>query len=334
MTNLATKYLGLQLKSPLVVSAGPLCRELDNLKKLEDAHAAAVVLHSLFEEQIDLESQQLDDSLWQASDVSAEAQNYYPELEASAALGPNEYLEHIAKAKAALKIPVIASLNGSSKGGWTGYAKLMQEAGADALELNIYFLASDSKEDAAAIENRYIELVQEVKGSVKIPVAVKIGPYFSSIANIGKRIGEAGADALVLFNRFYQPDFNLETMQVEPQLVLSNSSELTLRLHWAAILFDQIKADLAITGGVHTAVDVVKSMMAGARVTLMTSALLQEGIGHMRAVEDNLVQWLDEHEYESVAQMQGSMSFKHVEHPAAFQRANYMKTLHSYSFDK
>lgn len=331
MIKLNTKYLGLNLKNPLVVSAGPLSRDLANLKKMEDAHASAIVLHSLFEEQIDIEANNLDDSLWAASDVSAEAQGYYPELTTAAPLGPQEYLEHIRKAKASLGIPVIASLNGASKGGWTKYAKLMQEAGADALELNIYYLATDTTASGAEIEKRYVELVKEVKKSVTIPVAVKLGPYFSAMANLGKQLDDAGADALVLFNRFYQTDFDLEALEAVPRLVLSRSSELTLRLHWTAILFGKIKADIAVTGGVHVAEDVVKAMMAGGKITMMTSALLEQGIGYLHALENHLVDWLDKHEYESIEQMQGSMSYKNVAHPAAFERANYLKVLNSYS---
>jgi len=331
MINLKTKYLGFELKNPLVVSAGPLCKELDNLKKMEDAHASAIVLHSLFEEQIDLEGQNLDEGVWQSSEVSAEAQSYYPDLDTKSAFGPQEYLNHIRKAKKSLGIPVIASLNGVSKGGWTKYAKLMQEAGADALELNIYYLATDPEVSSADIENRYIELVKDVKKNVSIPVAVKLAPYFSSMANMGKRIDQAGADALVLFNRFYQPDFDLETLEAVPRLVLSRSSELTLRLHWVAMLYGKIKADMAVTGGVHVAEDVVKSMMAGGKVTMTTSALLEQGIGYLHVLENHLVDWMDKHEYESIRQMQGSMSYKNVAHPAAFERANYMKVLNSYS---
>jgi dihydroorotate dehydrogenase (fumarate) len=331
MIKLNTKYLGLDLKSPLVVSAGPLCKDLDNLKKMEDAHASAIVLHSLFEEQIDLEANNLDDSMWASAEMSAESSSYYPELATAAPLGPQEYLEHIRKAKKSLGIPVIASLNGESKGGWTKYAKLMQEAGADALELNIYYLATDPTASGADIEKRYVELVQEVKKSITIPVAVKLGPYFSAMANLGKQLDDAGADALVLFNRFYQPDFDLEALEAVPRLVLSRSSELTLRLHWVAVLFGKIKADLAVTGGVHVAEDVVKAMMAGGKIAMMTSALLEQGIGYLHVLENHLIDWMDKHEYESIEQMQGSMSYKNVAHPAAFERANYLKVLNSYS---
>ncbi len=330
MTKLNTKYLGLNLKNPLVASASPLCKEIANIRRMEDAGVSAVVLHSLFEEQINIESQELDRMLWESSATSPEATDYFPDL-GNYNIGPDGYLEHIAKAKAAVKIPIIASLNGVSKGGWIRYAKDMEQAGADGLELNIYFVPTDPKLSAAEVESNYIELVQAVKSSVKLPVSVKIGPYFSSMANFGVQLDKAGADGLVLFNRFYQPDFDLEALEVVPNLVLSRSNELKLRLHWVAILFGKIKADMAITGGVHVAEDVVKSMMAGAKVAMMTSALLEHGIDYVSMVEANLRSWLEQHEYESIEQMQGSMSHKNVAHPAAFERANYMKVLNSYS---
>jgi len=330
MTDLSTKYLGMKLKNPLVVSASPLCKEIDNLKRMEDAGAAAIVLHSLFEEQIQIESNELDRFLWESSSVSAEANDYYPDL-GNYNIGPDGYLEHIRKAKKAVKVPVIASLNGVSKGGWVRYAKDMEQAGADALELNVYFLPTDPKLTALDVENMYVELVQAVKSTVKIPVAVKIGAFFSAMANMGVKLDKAGADGLVMFNRFYQPDFDLETLDVVPDLVLSRSNELKLRLHWTAILFGKIKADMAITGGVHVAEDVVKSMMAGAKVAMTTSALLEQGVGYLKVLNTNLKEWLEKHEYESIEQMQGSMSQKNVAHPAAFERANYMKVLGSYA---
>jgi dihydroorotate dehydrogenase (fumarate) len=330
MTNLSTKYLGLKLKNPLVASASPLCKEIGNIRKMEDCGASAVVLHSLFEEQINIESNELDRMLWDSSSTSAEANDYFPDL-GNYNIGPDGYLEHIRKAKAAVKIPIIASLNGVSKGGWIRYAKDMEQAGADAVELNIYFVPTDPMMTGSDIEKNYVELVREVKSSVKVPVAVKIGPYFSAMANMGVQLDKAGADGLVLFNRFYQPDFDLEQLEVVPNLVLSRSNELKLRLHWVAILFGKVKADMAITGGVHIAEDVVKSMMAGAKVAMMTSALLEHGIEYLTMLEANLRSWLEQHEYESIEQMQGSMSHKNVAHPAAFERANYMKVLNSYS---
>lgn len=330
MINLSTKYLGLNLKNPLVASASPICKEIGNIKQLEDCGASAVVLHSLFEEQINIESNELDRFLWASADVSAEALNYYPDFQ-TFAIGPDAYLEHIRKAKEAVKIPVIGSLNGVSKGGWLRYAKDMEQAGADALELNIYFMPTDPNQTAADVEKMYTELVAAVKQTVKIPVAVKIGPYFSAMANMAVRLEKAGAEGLVLFNRFYQPDFDLDNLEVVPHLVLSRSNELKLRLHWTAILFDKVRADLAITGGVHVVEDVVKSMMAGAKVAMMTSVLLEHGIDYLKTLHTELKAWLEKHEYDSIQQMQGSMSQKNVAHPAAFERANYMKVLNSYS---
>lgn len=330
MSNLATKYLGLELKSPIVVSAGPLCKEIGNIKKMEDAGAGAVVLHSLFEEQINLESNELDQFLAQGTDVGAEATEMFPDM-GNYNIGPDAYLEHIRKAKAAVKIPVIASLNGMTNGGWIRYAKLMEEAGADAIELNVYYLPTDPKVAGAQIEEMTCELVANVNSTVRIPLAVKLSPYYSSIANVATNLDKSGADALVIFNRFYQPDFDLEKLEVVPTLQLSRSDELRLRLHWAAILFGRIDADIAITGGVHTAEDVVKSMMAGGKVAMTTSALLENGIDYIKKLTADLAQWLTDHEYESIQQMQGSMSHKNVAHPAVFERANYMKVLSSYT---
>jgi dihydroorotate dehydrogenase (fumarate) len=260
-----------------VVSASPLNKEIGNLRRMEDAGAAAIVLHSLFEEQINIESNELDKSLWSSTDVSAEAMSFFPNME-NYNIGPEGYLEHIRKAKQAVSLPVFASLNGVSEGGWVKYAKLMEEAGADGVELNIYFLATNGQHDSAAVEDQYVELVRAVKAQLKVPLTVKIGPFFSSMTHFARRLDEAGAKGLVIFNRFYQPDFDLETLEVVPSLELSRSSDLTLRLHWAAILFGNIKADIAITGGVHTSADVLKSMMAGARVAMTTSELLESGI--------------------------------------------------------
>ena len=333
MIDLKTTYLGKELKNPLVASASPLGKDLDALRRMEDAGCAAVVLHSLFEEQIEVESDELDRHYWNAADVGAEAMQMFPDLEATA-LGPQEYLNHLSKVKKALAVPVIASLNGVSKGGWTRYAKLMEEAGADALELNIYFLPTKAHQSGFDVEREYITLVQEVRSAVKVPVAVKLGPYFSSFANVASQLNHAGADALVLFNRFYQPDFDLENLEVVPSLVLSRSNELKLRLHWTAILFGQLDCDLAITGGVHTAEDVLKSMMAGAKVAMMTSAILEHGPERFRIIRDDLVHWMEEHEYESIRQMQGSMSLRRVPNPQAFERANYVRVLSSYAAEK
>jgi dihydroorotate dehydrogenase (fumarate) len=328
--DLSTTYLGLKLKNPLVASSSPLCEDVANVKRIEDAGAAAVVLHSLFEEQITIDSEALDRAISAAEERGPEAVTQFPDV-ARFTLGPDGYLEHIRKCKAAVKIPVIASLNGHSKGGWVEYAKKMEQAGADALELNIYWIPVDADLSSQDVEQHYCDLVKEVKSSVKIPVAVKLGPYFSSVANMAKRLDAAGADSLVLFNRFYQPDFDLEALEVVPNLTLSSSAELLLRLNWVAVLYGQTKADLAITGGVHTATDVVKSMMAGARIAMMTSALLKRGIGYLDTLQTELLLWLCEHEYSSIRQMQGSMSRNSVPQPQAFERANYMKVLSSYA---
>ncbi len=330
MTNLSTKYLGLTLKNPLVVSASPLGQHLSAIRQMEDSGASAVVLQSLFEEQINLESHELDRFLAQGTERGPEAVTLFPDL-TNYNIGPDAYLEHIRKAKQAVAIPVIASLNGVSSGGWIRYAKLMEQAGADALELNIYFLPTDPRMTGAEVEKMYVELVSQVKASVKIPVAVKLGPQFSAPAHMAVQLDTAGADGLVLFNRFYQPDFDLENLEVVPTLVLSRPNELKLRLTWVAILFGKIKADMAITGGVHSAEDVVKSMMAGARVAMMTSVLLELGVGYLKTIKSDLEKWLEEHEYDSIRQMQGSMSQKSVPTPAAFERANYLKVLSSYT---
>jgi len=328
--DLSTNYLGLKLKNPLVASSSPICEDVGNVRRLEDSGAAAVVLHSLFEEQIERESDDLDQWLRESSELSSEATSHLPEL-THQVMRPERYLSHIAKCKRAVSIPVIASLNGVTNGGWVQYARQMEQAGADALELNIYHIAVDADESAVAVEGRYVSLVKAVKAEVKIPVAVKLGPYFSSMANMAKKLDAAGADALVLFNRFYQPDYDLEALEVVPNLILSNSHELLLRLHWIAVIYGSVKADLALTGGVHAATDVVKAMMAGARVAMMTSALLKRGVSYLDTLTTELLIWMGEHEYDSIRQMQGSMSRNAVPHPTAFERANYMKVLGSYA---
>jgi dihydroorotate dehydrogenase (fumarate) len=328
--DLSTTYLGLKLKNPLVCSSSPMCDDLSNLRRMEDAGAAAVVLQSLFEEEVDIESDELDRFLDAGSELSPESVTHFPELTRRVA-GPDAYLEHIRKAKSAVRIPIIASLNGTTKGGWLSYAKQMEQAGADALELNIYYIPVDPKITGEQVERQYVELLQAVKAEVHIPVAVKLGPYFSSLANMASKLDAAGANALVLFNRFYQPDFDLEALEVVPNLILSNSHELLLRLHWIAVLYGGIKADLALTGGVHCATDVIKAMMAGARVAMMTSALLKRGISYLDTLSTELLIWMGEHEYDSIRQMQGSMSRNAVPQPKAFERANYVKVLSSYA---
>ncbi len=328
MIDLTTRYLGLSLTSPLVASASPLGERLDTICRLEDAGAAAVVLPSLFEEQISLESEQLDHHLSHGAESYAEALSYFPDLH-TYRLGPDGYLEHVRRAKARVRIPVIGSLNGVSSGGWIDYARRIEQAGADALELNIYHIPTDPVVSGAEVEQMYFDLVRDVKASVTVPVAVKLGHAFTAMANVASRLDAAGADALVLFNRFYQPDFDLETLEVTPRLTLSHSWELLLRLHWTAILYGHVRADLAVTGGVHTAEDVLKAMMAGARAAMLASALLQDGIEHLGRIRTDLVTWMETHEYESIRQMQGSMSYRAVRAPAAFERANYMKVLGS-----
>ncbi len=329
MIDLTTTYMGLTLKNPLVPSASPMSKSLDNMKRLEDHGAAAIVLYSLFEEQIEHESKELNHYLTYGAESYAEATSYFPDL-GEYNLGPDQYLNHIRKAKAALSIPVIASLNGISKGGWTRYAKLMEDAGADGIELNVYHVPTDSFISSGAVEQMYLDLVREVKASVQIPVAVKLMHFFSSIPFMAAQLDRAGADALVMFNRFYQPDIDLENLEVITNLTLSSSYELRLRLRWVAILFGQIKADLAVTGGVHTAADVVKSMMAGAKAAQMASVLLHNGPAILSDILVDLQRWLESHEYESIKQMQGSMSQRNVANPAAFERANYMKVLQSF----
>lgn len=330
--NLTTHYLGLTLKSPIVPSASPLSYTLDGIKKMEDAGAAAVVMYSLFEEQILQESLQLDHYLTYGTQSYSEALDYFPEPE-SFNVGPDQYLDRLARAKAATDIPIIGSLNGVSSGGWIKHAKLIEEAGADALELNIYYIPTDPGMTGAAVEEMYVNDVKEVKKNVNIPVAVKIGPHFSSTANMAYRLAAVGADALVLFNRFYQPDFDLDQLEVVPHLVLSNTYELRLPLRWVAILYGRVQTDFAITSGIHTHIGVLKAMMAGAKVAMMASELLQNGVRRIGEIENEMRVWMEEHEYDSVEMMQGSMSQQYVAEPAAFERANYMKVLKSWRPD-
>jgi len=330
--DLSTTYLGLKLEHPVVHSSSPLSQSLDNIRKLEDGGASAIVMYSLFEEQITHESNQLDHYLSYGAESFAEATSYYPEMQ-SYHVGPDEYLNRIRRAKEAVKIPIIGSLNGVSTGGWIEYAKKIEDAGADALELNVYFLPTDPNMSGPEVEQMYVDIVTDVKKSVKLPLAVKISPFFSAIGHMVQRLAGAGADALVMFNRFYQPDFDLEELEVVPNLVLSTPYELRLPLRWVAILYGRVEADFAITRGVHSAEDVLKGVMAGANVTMMTSALLQKGIDRIGVVVRDMEMWMEQHEYESVAQMRGSMSQKNVAEPAAFERANYMRVLNSWRPD-
>lgn len=328
--NLTTTYMGLELKNPLVISPSPLSETVDNIKRLEDSGASAIVLHSLFEEQISFLSNELNASLNQGELSHAESPTYFPDT-GDYKMGPDRYLEHIRQAKEAVGIPIIGSLNGVSTGGWVNFAKQIEQAGADALELNVYFIPTNPDIDGQSVEQVYVDLVRDVKANVSIPVAVKIGPYFSSLANIARKLDEANANALVMFNRFYQPDLDVENLDVKTDLTLSTSSTLRLRLRWVAILYGKIKADMAVTGGVHTAKDVLKSMMAGAKVAMMTSALLKHGIGHVSAVLRDMSDWMESHEYESIQQMQGSLSQCKCPEPAVFERANYLKVLTYYT---
>jgi dihydroorotate dehydrogenase (fumarate) len=330
MIDLRTNYLGLTLENPIVASASPLGESLDSIRRLEDHGIGAIVLPSLFEEQLDLESQALDSDLSRGAEEFFEAASYLPDLR-TYNLGPGGYLELVRRAKASVRVPVIASLNGVTEGGWIYYAREIEQAGADAIELNIYSLVTDPERTGAQVEQSYCDLVAAIKRTVHIPVAVKLSHFFSAPANAAKRLDAAGANALVLFNRFYQPDIDIEALEVLPSLTLSRPTELLLRLHWVAIVFGNVRADLAITGGVHTAHDVLKSVMVGARVAMMTSALLQNGIEHLEVVRRDLHKWMEEHEYDSIRQMCGSMSQRNVPNPAAFERANYMRVLSSYT---
>ncbi len=329
--DLRTNYLGLELKNPLVASASPLARELANIRRMEDAGAAAVVLNSLFEEEINQESHALDRYLSEGTESYAEALTYFPEAPAYRAIGPDAYLEHIFRAKQAVDIPIIGSLNGVSSGGWIRYAKEIQGAGADALELNIYYVPTRIDLSSAEVEQIYIDLVQDVRASIDIPIAVKLSPYFSSTANMMHRLSEAGAKGLVLFNRFYQPDLDLENLEVVPNLILSKSEEMRLPLRWIAILYGRIAADLALTTGVHTAEDALKAVAAGANVAMMTSEILLNGIGRFTEILAEMKLWLEEREYLSIEELHGSLSQINVAAPAAFERANYIQIVRSYS---
>ena len=329
MPDLSTTYMGLKLKNPIVPSSSPLMQKLDPIRRMEDSGAAAIVLHSLFEEQLIHERNALDYYLAYGIESYAEARTYFPNL-SNYNHGPDGYLEHIRRVKAAVSIPVIASLNGFSPGGWTAFAQQIEQAGADALELNVYYIAADPDSTSEEIEQSYLDLLRDIKAMVRIPVAVKLGPYFTTFARMAHSLARAGADALVLFNRFYQPDIDLENLAVVPNLQLSDSHELRLRLRWVAILYKAVEADLAVTGGVHTHEDVLKALMAGANVTMMASALLAHGTGHIRGVLAGLERWMDEHEYHSIQQMRGSMSQHAISQPAAYERANYVDVLRSY----
>jgi dihydroorotate dehydrogenase (fumarate) len=327
--DLTTSYMGLKLEHPIIASASPLTYTLDGVRRLADAGAAAIVMHSLFEEQLEHESKTLHHFLEYGTYSFAEALDYFPQPQ-QFRVGPDDYLELIRKAKASVGVPIIGSLNGASPGGWTRYAKLIEEAGADGLELNLYFVATNSAMTSTDVESMYLSVLRDVREVVSIPIAVKLSPYFSSFAHIASRFAQAGADALVLFNRFYQPDFDLENLEVTPNLVLSQTHELRLPLTWVAILYGRVPVDLAITSGVHSQLEVLKGLMAGANVTMMTSELLSHGVGRIGEVLRELRTWLQTHEYVSIKQLRGSMSQQNVSNPDAFERANYMKMLQSW----
>ncbi|HTV61977.1 MAG TPA: dihydroorotate dehydrogenase-like protein [Verrucomicrobiae bacterium] len=324
--DLSTKYLGLALRTPLVVAASPLSEEIDGIKKMEDAGAAAVVLHSLFEEQLRREQIEVTHNLEQGTESFAEALSYFPEP-SEFHFGPEEYLRHIGRAKKAVRIPVIASLNGSTPGVWTRYAREIQQAGADALELNIYSVPTDLNLSSEKIERGYLEIVKAVKAQITIPVAVKLSPFFTNFANLAARLDNAGADGLVLFNRFYQPDIDLEALEVKPNILLSTPMAMRLPLRWVAILRGKIKASLAATSGIHRATDALKMLMAGADVTMLCSTLMRHGIGHLETIEKEMAAWMEEHEYESVEQLKGSLSQQNCPAPTEFERAQYMRAI-------
>lgn len=327
--DLSTTYLGFALPHPFMPGASPLVDDLDTVRRLEDAGASAIVMHSLFEEQIRREQVATARFLDAPAESFAEALSYLPTPE-TFTLGPEQYLEQLRRIKRAVRVPVIASLNGSTEGGWLSYARLLEQAGADALELNVYSLATDFDESGEILERRTLQMLAAVKHAVSIPVAVKLSPFYSSLAHFARRLDEYGADGLVLFNRFYQPDLDVEALEVAPTLRLSDSSELLLRLRWLAILSGRIRPSLAITGGVHSAVDAVKAVMAGADAVQVVSALLKNGPDRLRTLRQDLTLWLEEHEYDSLAQMKGSLSLLRCPDPAAHERANYMTILQSW----
>jgi dihydroorotate dehydrogenase (fumarate) len=330
MVDLTTTYLGMKLKNPLVASPSPLSEKVENLKKLEQAGVAAVIMYSLFEEQIIHESLELDHFLNRGTETYAESLTYFPNI-GKYTLAPDKYIEAVKKAKQAISIPLLGSLNGVSTGGWIEYARKIQDAGADGLELNLYYLPTDVTLTSNQLEDNYLKLVSDIRASVKIPLAVKLAPYFTALPNFARRLVDAGANGLVLFNRFYQPDFDLENLEVVPNLVLSNSNELRLPLRWIAILYGKVKADLALTSGVHTHEDAIKAIMAGANVAMSTSAILDRGVSIIQQILSGMEAWMVEHEYESIQQMVGSMSQGAIAEPAAFERANYMKVLNSFN---
>jgi dihydroorotate dehydrogenase (fumarate) len=328
--DLTTTYLGLKLKSPIVASSSPLTESLENIRRLEEAGAAAVVLPSIFEEQLALESNAIESDLTRGADTSAEALSYFAAFD-DLRYGQDAYLNQIRRAKSACDIPILASLNGATASGWVRFAKEIEQAGADALELNTYSVATSSSQTSAMIEQGLTSLVRQVRDATRMPIAVKLSPQFTSIPNLALQLERAGADGLVLFNRFYQPDFDIENLDIRPRLILSRPDELLLRLHWVAILYGHVTCDLAVTGGVHCAEGILKSIMAGAQVAMTASSLLAKGISHITVLRNDLVRWMEEHDYVSIQQMRGSLSRRSVPDPSAFERGNYIKTLSSYT---
>jgi dihydroorotate dehydrogenase (fumarate) len=329
MVDLTTTYLGLQLKNPIIASASPISKKLSGIRSLEDAGASAVVMYSLFEEQIVHESLALDHYLNQGTESYAESVTYFPDL-GHYNVGSDDYLELIHKAKQSVNIPVIGSLNGYSTGGWIEHAKKIEQAGADALELNVYYLATDMNLTSQELEQSYVDLVKDVSSQIHIPLAIKLNPYFTALPNLCGKLVQSGASGLVLFNRFLQPDLDIETLEVTPNVILSTSDEMRLPLRWVALLYGRVQADLALTSGVHTAQDALKALMAGASATMVASCLLKNGVKHIGHLLADMQTWMETYEYQSVQQMKGSMSQQAVADPAAFERANYMKALTSY----
>jgi dihydroorotate dehydrogenase (fumarate) len=324
--NLSTTYLGFKLRTPLVVSASPLTEKIENIKRMEDAGAAAIVFHSLFEEQIRRDRHELQYFLDQGTESYAESLNFFPVPE-EFRVGPEAYLEHIAQAKAAVQVPIIGSLNGTTFGGWMKYAQQIQQAGADALELNLYHVPGDAERTPDDIETEYLSIIASIKAQLSIPVAVKLSPFFTNFAHFARRVDRNGADALVLFNRFYQPDIELETLEISPNVLLSTPMAMRLPMRWIALLYGRIGANLAATSGIHRATDALKMLMAGADVTMFCSILLRRGIGHIKVIEQEMRDWMEEHGYDSVEQLKGSMSQQNCPEPAAFERAQYMRAL-------
>jgi dihydroorotate dehydrogenase (fumarate) len=327
--DLATTYLGLGLAHPFMPGASPLADELDDVKRLEDAGASAIVLRSLFEEQIVREEVSTFVHTESHGQSFAEALCFFPSPDRFA-FGPDEYLEQVRRVKATVRVPVIASLNGATRGGWLRYARLIEQAGADALELNVYTLATSPEETAQSVEDRVVEMLLDVKRAVRIPVAVKLSPFYTALAHFAHRLDQAGADSLVLFNRFYQPDIDIEELQATRALFLSSRSELPLRLRWLGILYGRVRASLAASGGIHTAEDAIKAVMAGAHAVQVVSALLQRGPAYLKTLREEVARWMEEHEYDSIAQMRGNMSLTSCPDPTVYERANYMLILQSW----